>query len=118
MDALKSLHVLCHSQGVPTVAVGMPDVGPTSAKIIGKARKEVNDLLAKWVDESLPESPRLFVNPAALLPHGPRARRHGFWKDELHVSSKGSELLGLRLAQQVIPLVLCLRVKKTFSSGF
>jgi len=105
VEALQTLHHLCNSLGVPTVAVGMPDVGATSSKFIGGARKQVNNLLAKWVEESPPGSPRLFVNPAALLPHGPRAKRHGLWRDELHVSTKGSELLGLRLAQQVMPLV-------------
>ncbi|CAE7872374.1 rluD [Symbiodinium microadriaticum] len=105
VEALLTLHQLCNSLGVPTVAVGMPDVGATSSKFIGGARKQVNSLLAKWVEESPPGSPRLFVNPAALLPHGPRAKRHGLWRDELHVSTKGSELLGLRLAQQVMPLV-------------
>ena len=76
MEALQTLHHLCNSLGVPTVAVGMPDVGATSSKFIGGARKQVNNLLAKWVEESPPGSPRLFVNPAALLPHGPRAKRH------------------------------------------
>ena len=120
-EAVRGLHTACHSLGVPTVALGIPDSGGRclkrwSASFPAK-RREANSLLASWtkrqkceepIDElhPSPSGPLAFINTVATMPFGPKSQSESYWEsDGLHFTATGSKELGFRLAQLLGPLM-------------
>merc|ERR1712154_752072 len=122
-SCIQELHNMCHAEGVPTIALAIPDTARhlrgLHTRMTAPRRREVNSLLAQWTRSGSNEGrcegcryklPELFVNPGALLPFGPKARRAGLWeRDAVHFTCKGSRVLGTRLAKVLRPLVVRLR---------
>lgn len=128
-----ALHQLCLAEGIPTVAVGIPDAGGIRGTKRLKAseatlaherqwltwRKVANSLVARWCREPATQTaggsldarrPELFVSAGALLPFGPRTWRLGAWEpDTMHFTAVGSRLLGERLGCALTPLLTRLR---------
>ena len=82
--AVRGLHAVCHSAGVRTVALGIPDAGGRGVARLGRglvARKQaVNESLAHWARNGVGLSgPELFINTVGLMPFGPKSRQAGVW---------------------------------------
>ncbi|CAK9008336.1 Pregnancy-associated glycoprotein 2 (Fragment) [Durusdinium trenchii] len=113
-DATRGLHAACHSLGVPTVALGIPDSGGRCLKrwsALPAQRREANSLLASWtrgsvdisVDVTCPRRPLRFINTVALMPFGPQSRLKKYWEsDGVHFTETGSKVFGFRLAQLLV----------------
>ena len=133
-ESIQGLHTACHSLGIPTIALGIPDSGGRSVKRYGmlpENRRKVNSLLSSWVKEShqirdtstsshtsdtgidllgflgtYPMGPETFVNSVALMPFGPRSRSEGYWEsDGTHFTASGAKTLGHRLAELLRPMI-------------
>jgi len=65
-----------------------------------------------------PERPEAFFNAGALLPHGPKTVRAGFWeKDGVHLTASGAKEFGRRLGLVLRPLVARLRTARLANGG-
>lgn len=103
IEDLAQLHGVCHSRGVPTVAVSPPPA-PRAAEnsSFEVRRKSLQDLLINWVHSS--PGAAAFVNPSELVP---AVLGGSAWDpDGLHLSPAGSRLLGQRLAEVLTPMLL------------
>lgn len=134
-----ALHRICLAEGIPTVALGIPDAGGIRGKKLLKAteltqslqrqwatwRSVANGVVARWCREpgtrtASPSArgrgslgalrPELFLSTGSMLPFGPQTRKLGAWEsDNLHFTAVGSRLLGERLACRLSQLLIRLR---------
>lgn len=109
LNSIKALHQVCHDFGVPTIAFTIPPSKASTRKNsqIEIIRKEVNEHLRSWAEESCKSSPIgrvcCFVDSDQLLPF---ELSSGNWEDDgLHFTRAGSWEFGSQLAG-VLRLVL------------
>jgi len=101
IEDLQHLHSVCHSLGVPTMALAPPPVPrATASSSFERARQQLIQSLRKFVEVTAPVAG--FVLPGDLVP----ATYSAFWDpDRLHFAPAGSQQLGKRLAEVVAPLL-------------
>lgn len=86
--------------------MALPDISKSTqrASLLGATlaarRHATNAGLVQWVDSSTAK----WINPAALLPHGPRSVAAGCWDSQL-LSEKGAQILAERLVLSVLPCI-------------
>lgn len=91
------LHIACHELGVPTIALAPPFPDREKTRDL---RKQVVDLLPCFLEGR--EGLLAYFDAEELVPRGPGS----FWDpDEIHLSPVGSQLLGLRLSEWLLPVL-------------
>jgi len=93
--SIQEMHMACHREGVRTVALGVPSSAVTTeVKKFIQRRREVNDALRMWADET--DAVAAYVETGDMLPFDDD---NGLFEpDGLHFSEMGSEKLGELLA--------------------
>lgn len=97
LEEIIKLHEICRQHGVPSLALSPPPIPMnTDAEA---TRRQLRDLLAMWSSVGQVEG---FVDPGQLVPSNcPKS-----WDpDRLHFSPAGSQLLGQKLANAVLPIL-------------
>lgn len=103
LEDLVKLHGICHSRGVPTVAIAPPQA-PRAPKgsAFEVSRSRLQSILSHWVHGAAGAA--AFVDPAELVP---AVAGGACWDpDGLHLSPAGQRLLGKRLSTILSPLLL------------
>lgn len=99
-----ALHTACHRMGVPSLALAPPfpreDDGRSCAKQLAQVKRLVLDLLPSYLEGQ--DGLLGYFDTEELVP-----RSHGnHWEpDEIHLSAAGSQLLGRRLAEWLLPIL-------------
>ncbi|CAE7248630.1 unnamed protein product [Symbiodinium sp. CCMP2592] len=115
-EAMGSLHGLVRKAQASTPLVfvmALPDISKSTqcASLLGATlaarRHATNAGLVQWIDNSTAK----WINPAALLPHGPRSVAAGCWDSHL-LSENGARILAERLVLSVLP-----RIRATLEHG-
>eukprot|EP00931_Biecheleriopsis_adriatica_P122632 TRINITY_DN97633_c0_g1_i1.p1 TRINITY_DN97633_c0_g1~~TRINITY_DN97633_c0_g1_i1.p1 ORF type:complete len:451 (-),score=54.86 TRINITY_DN97633_c0_g1_i1:56-1408(-) len=102
---LVSLHEACHSRGVSTLALSIPDFWRQCPDPRRHAWTEVNESLKQWA-LSAGSSLVHFVDTAELLPYSEAAVEEGLWEEDgIHFSTEGSRHFGNALAETLRPLL-------------
>ncbi len=101
---LEKLHRVAHAHGACSVAFSIP---PSRAaqhvKWLGALRSEANDAIRAWA-EAQPRELVAFVDGATLVPMAEEDSE--FWEpDGLHMTAKGYEEFGTRMAPLIEPFV-------------
>jgi hypothetical protein len=115
---LKNLHKHCHSQGVRTVAVTIPEshfLSEAYFRIPASMRRKVNRGLNQWAS-TIPDKV-LFVDMASQVPYSAFS---GDWNpDGLHLTRQGYNTFGERLSHMVRSFVTgsSLPVQETSASS-
>lgn len=103
LEDLVKLHGMCHSAGVPTIAIAPPKAPKALKGTPFEARRSsLQTMLSSWVHTS--PGTAAFVDPAELV--APVKGGPCWDPDGLHLSPAGSRLLGQRLAKTIAPLLL------------
>ncbi|CAK9113325.1 unnamed protein product [Durusdinium trenchii] len=100
-SAIRQIHEECHRCQVKTVALGVPPSGAAARhRSVGDSRAKVNQQLQAWASSN---SMTIFVDTGDLLPW---EKDSELWElDGLHFSRLGSQTLGRRLAEHLVPLL-------------
>lgn len=98
-DSACRLHALCHSRGIPTVALAPPLTPRTPS--LKEARCSIKNLLEQWKRNAATHCQAL-IDPEELIPRMMSAH----WEaDEIHFSPSGSHALGQQVASLILPLL-------------
>lgn len=101
---LAQLHAACHKAGVATVALAPPPAPQALHRPCAAEREQLVRLMREWA--AMVDMIHAFIDPAELIPCGVAGSRH-FWEpDGLHLSPRGSKLLGRKLASAIASLPL------------
>lgn len=101
---LRTLHAVCHSFGIASVAIAPPDApkAPRGTPFF-VGRKNLTALMARW--SSTAQGVASFIDPDEIIPAS-NMSAFGIWDpDGLHLSPSGSQFLGKHLARRVLPLL-------------
>jgi len=95
------IHTACHNLSVPTIALAPPTghfrAGGSQARDL---RRHVVDLLPWYLEGK--EGLLAYFDAEDLVPRGPG----NYWEpDEIHLSASGSQLLGRRLSEWLLPVL-------------
>ncbi|CAE7747702.1 unnamed protein product [Symbiodinium pilosum] len=110
-EVLSSMRGLVHEAKAVAKQVfvmALPDVNKSAqrASFVGSTlaarRCATNSSLSRWIDGELDGAE--WVNPAALLPFGPRSVAAGYWDGSL-LSERGAQALAGRLASSILPVL-------------
>jgi lysophospholipase L1-like esterase len=105
LDDLRQLHAVCHSFGVPTVALPPPPAPSQPGTAWDRARRQLHELLAAWARSS--EAVAAFISSDELVPATGRGSGMSWDSDGLHLAPPGSQKLGRLLAPLLAPLLQC-----------
>lgn len=98
--AVAQLHAVCHSRGVPTVALA-PPLSTAALQEWTATRRQLAGLMAGW-PRGDPRACVAFADAEELVPKWDQA----LWEsDGIHFSAAGSRALGRRLANTVLTLL-------------
>jgi len=103
LEDIGRLHAVCHSRGVPTVALAPPPapMAPQGTSFEAKRRRLVS-LLSEW---SLRAAGTLtFADPGDMVPAQAGPGNRVWDADKLHLSPAGSRVLAQQLAALLAPL--------------
>jgi len=95
------IHTACHNLSVPTIALAPPTghfrTGGSQSRDL---RRHVVDLLPWYLEGK--EGLLAYFDAEDLVPRGPG----NYWEpDEIHLSASGSQLLGRRLSEWLLPVL-------------
>jgi len=95
------LHAACHNLGVPSVALAPPgSLTRGDAVRLRDLRRNVVDLLPSYLEGT--DGLLAYFDAEELVPRGPG----GYWEpDEIHLSPAGSQRLGRRLFEWLLPVL-------------
>jgi hypothetical protein len=97
-ERLQRLHEVCHSRGVPTVALAPPGPLPSAHRA---ARVQLGATLAEFAQNAA--GVVAFADCEELVPRSPRNGGRKLWDpDDIHMNAEGSRLLGQRMLQVVL----------------
>lgn len=103
--SVRTLHEVCHKEGVKTVALSVP---ANAATIMSERYlrnwTELNSLLCAWANGLDGSKLACFIDTNELVPY---ALENGLWEpDTLHLSPMGSRTLGEGIAARIAPLFI------------
>jgi len=105
LASLKSMHTACWEEGIPTVALSVPESSVTGTTKYPQAATKwhaINDALVDWAcaeEGELSLTSAFFVDSAGLVSFDNEACDRGLWDpDSLHFTTAGSRLFGKKLA--------------------